>query len=131
MQVTKYSADDVAEWWQRGDQHLYLGDVLDHTSEAAMSVGFIRYRKGESNPWTVTYDEALIVTKGAYTVRTDEGAVTARAGEVIYLPAGAKVVYEAPEDAEVVYVTHPHWVTATETSEHAPALKEFRPAPGP
>jgi ethanolamine utilization protein EutQ len=131
MRVMKYTRGDVAQWWQRGDQYLYLGGVLDNTSDAKMSVGFIRYRKGESNPWTVTYDEALIVTKGAYTVRTDDGPVTARAGEVIYLPAGAKVVYEAPEDTEVVYVTYPHWIEATENSDQAAALAEFHPAPAP
>lgn len=50
-----------------------------------MTVGFARYRKGESNDWTVSYDEALVITKGAFTVQTDDGSTSARAGEVIYL----------------------------------------------
>jgi ethanolamine utilization protein EutQ len=131
MKVTAFRSDDVQTWWQRGDQRLFLGDVVDHTSDAAMSVGFARYRKGEANPWTVAYDEALIVTSGAFTVRTAEGAVSARAGEVIYLPAGTELVYQADEDTELVYVSYPHWFVATERSSHAAKLSEFHEAAGP
>lgn len=127
MQVAAYRSSDVTTWWQRGEQQLFLGDVLDHTTEAAMSVGFARYRAGEANPWTVAYDEALIVTKGAFTVRTAAGAASAGPGEVIYLPAGAEVVYQADEDTELVYVAYPHWFEATQRSPHAAKLDEFRP----
>jgi ethanolamine utilization protein EutQ len=131
MKVTAFNSDRVETWWQRGEQRLYLGDVVDHTTEAAMSVGFARYRKGEANPWTVTYDEALIVTKGAFTVRTADGAASARAGEVIYLPAGTELVYQADEDTELVYVSHPHWFEATEASPHKAKLAEFAVASTP
>jgi ethanolamine utilization protein EutQ len=120
---------DVATWWQRGNQQLFLGDVLDHTSDAVMGVGFARYRKGEANPWTVSYSEVLIVTKGVFTVLTPEGlSASASVGEVIYLPAGAEVIYQADEDTELVYVAHPHWFEATENSPFADKLQEFRPA---
>jgi ethanolamine utilization protein EutQ len=131
MNVTAFRSDDVRTWWQRGDQQLFLGDVVDHSTGAAMSVGFARYRKGEANPWTVTYDEALIVTRGAFTVQTAEGDVAARAGEVIYLPAGTELVYRADEDTELVYVSYPHWFVATERSAHAAKLDEFQVAANP
>lgn len=127
MRVARFTIDSPTTWYQRGDQQIHLGDVLDHTTDAAMTVGFARYRQGEANEWTVTYDEALIVTKGAFTVRTSDGSCSARAGEVIYLPAGAAVVYQADEDTELVYVTHPHWLEATEKSAHARQLTEFHP----
>ncbi len=84
--------------------------MLDAENSDAMSVGFARYKKkGDRNEWTVTYDEALIVTKGIFTVHSDEGVKTAKAGEVIFLTKGTKVTYEGGEDdTEVVYVTHPH-----------------------
>jgi ethanolamine utilization protein EutQ len=51
-----------------------------------MSVGFARYgKKGERNEWIVTYDEILVVTKGAFTVRSAGEAKTAKAGELIFL----------------------------------------------
>jgi hypothetical protein len=38
---------------------------------------------------------------------TADGVATAKAGEVIFHRAGVKVVYQADEDAELVYVSHP------------------------
>jgi ethanolamine utilization protein EutQ len=96
-----------------------------------MTVGFARYRAGEKNEWTVSYDEALVVVRGAFTVRTAAGSVSARTGEVIYLHTGAEVVYQADEDTELVYVTHPHWLSATERSPHAAKLDEFHPVASP
>jgi ketosteroid isomerase-like protein len=77
----------------------------------------------------VTY-EALIITRGAFTVTSADGVeTTARAGEVIFLRAGTPGVYSAKEEgAEVVYVTYPHWMQAHEASEHAPFLDSFQPS---
>jgi ethanolamine utilization protein EutQ len=97
-----------------------------------MSVGFARYAPGEANEWVVTYDEALIVTRGAYSVTSADGRkTTAKAGELIFLSKGTKVVYSAEEDgAEVVYVTYPHWIKAQEASQHAALLETFHPIEG-
>jgi ethanolamine utilization protein EutQ len=128
--IRLFTADDVATWYRAGDRRIFLGDVLDPGNSQSMSVGFARYAPGESNEWVVTYDEALIVTRGAYTVTSAEGAeTTARAGEVIFLGKGTRVVYSAKEEgADVVYVTYPHWVQAQEASEHAALLDTFQPS---
>ncbi|MDQ3653993.1 MAG: cupin [Chloroflexota bacterium] len=126
MTVRLFTAND-AKWHQHTDRQVFLGDVLDPSNSAAMSVGFIRYEAGARNEWIVTYDEALIVIKGAYTVRSDEGAKTATAGEVLFLTKGTNVVYEAAEHTEVVYVTYPHWMEAQAKSEHAAMLDSFHP----
>jgi ethanolamine utilization protein EutQ len=125
--VIKVSADDDLEWYRRFDQDLLLADALTGSDGVAMTVGFVRYGAGESNPWTVSYDEALIVTKGRYTVESRGRSVTAGPGEVIYLRAGTELVYRADEAAEVVYVTYPHWMAATESSPFAERLAEFQP----
>jgi ethanolamine utilization protein EutQ len=125
MSVERFTIDHPKTWFQRLDQQLFLADVLDATSDAAMSVGFARYGKGEANPWKMTYDEALVITKGEFTVHGPDGPVSAKAGEVIYLRAGTEVVYEANEAAELVYVTYPHWLAATENSAEAGRLSEF------
>ena len=67
-----------------------------------MTVGFARYGAGESNPWTMSYDEALIVTSGRFTVESDGIDITAGPGEAIYLRDGTEVVYRADEDTELV-----------------------------
>jgi ketosteroid isomerase-like protein len=83
-----------------------VGDAND-PSTAPLVIGFARYRKGAANEITLPYDEALIITRGVLTVRRADGTATAAAGEVIFHRAGAKVVYQADEDAELVYVSHP------------------------
>jgi ethanolamine utilization protein EutQ len=122
-------ADYVETWYRRNGHRIFLADVLDPTNSDSMSVGFARYAPGESNEWIVTYDEALIVTKGAFTVTSADGIeTTAHVGEVIFLRAGTPVVYSAKEGAEVVYVTYPHWIEAQEGSEHAALLDAFQPS---
>jgi ethanolamine utilization protein EutQ len=129
MSATHLSNADVQTWYQAGDRPIFLADVVDASHrQSSMSVGFARYSRGASNAWTVTYDEALVITRGAFSVRTDQGIVTARAGEVILLTKGTKVEYLGEEDGtELVYVTHPHWAEAQRASEHAALMDEFHP----
>jgi ethanolamine utilization protein EutQ len=105
--VQHLTADNVATWYQQQDVEMVVGDALDPSGGAPLVIGFAAYRKGAANEITLPYDEALIITRGALTVRRADGVATARAGEVIFHRAGAKVVYQADEDAELVYVSHP------------------------
>jgi ethanolamine utilization protein EutQ (cupin superfamily) len=125
QQVERFAPEDVRQWYRARGVGMAIGDVVDATNGDSMSVGFARYAKGASNEWTVTYDEALVITKGTFSVDSELGSTTARAGEVIFLRAGARIAYRADEDAELVYVTYPHWLTATEASEHARRLDEY------
>jgi ethanolamine utilization protein EutQ len=129
MSVRHFTSHD-AKFYQYADRPIFVGDVLDSSNSDTMSVGFYRNRKkGERNEWVVTYDEALIVTKGALTVRSADGAKTARAGEVLFLTRGTEIAYEAAEDdTEVAYVTHPHWMDAQTRSKHAHLLDSYHPA---
>jgi ethanolamine utilization protein EutQ len=124
--VRKVSSDDGdLRWYRRGQQQLQLADAVDQDSGAAMTVGFARYAAGESNEWVVSYDEALVVTKGTFAVDSGGTSTVAGPGEVIYLSPATPVVYRAVEDCEVVYVSYPHWYDATVRSPHAALLEEF------
>jgi ethanolamine utilization protein EutQ len=125
--VRKVSSDDQLEWYRRGDQELRLADAIDGRHGAAMTVGFARYAAGESNDWTMSYDEALVVTKGRFAVDSNGSSTVAGPGEVIYLRSGTPLVYRAVEDSEVVYVSYPHWYEATSQSPYAGKLDEFAP----
>jgi ethanolamine utilization protein EutQ len=130
--IRLFTPDDVETWHQSEDRQVFLSDVVDSSNGDTMSVGFARYAPGESNEWVVTYDEALIVTRGSYSVTSEDGIkTTAKAGEFIFLNRGTNVVYSAEEaGAEVVYVTYPHWIKAQEESEHAALLETFHPIEG-
>jgi ethanolamine utilization protein EutQ len=128
MTVRHFTSDD-AKFYRYADREIFVGDVLDSSNSGSMSVGFYRnLKKGEKNEWIVTYDEVLVVTKGALTVRSASGAITASAGEVIFLTKGTALAYEAAaDDTEVVYVTYPHWMDAQMKSRHAGLLDAYRP----
>lgn len=128
-EVERYSTDDVAAWYRARGVEMAIGDVVDGANSDSMSVGFMRYAKGAENAWTVTYDEALVVTKGRFTVDSAAGPRTARAGEVIFLKRGTSVVYRAEEESEGVYVTFPHWFDATRRSELASQLDDYEEIP--
>ena len=107
MAVQHLTIDDTRAWFQASDREVFIGDVLDLVSNATTRVRFSRYGKGAAHEWIVTYDETLIVTKGALKVRSAGGVQVARAGEVISLGKGTRVVYEGEEDdTEVVFVTY-------------------------
>jgi ethanolamine utilization protein EutQ len=127
--IRLFTVEDVDNWYRPGEIKMLLGDVLEPSNSESMSVGFAHYAPGASNEWVVTYDEVLIVTRGAFTVTSADGVeTTARAGEVIFLRAGTPVVYSAKEEgAELVYVTYPHWSEAHAVSEYAPFLDTFKP----
>ena len=128
MSVRHFTTKD-AKFYQYADRQIFVGDILDASNSETMSVGFYKNKKkGESNHWIVTYDEALIVTKGALLIRSAGAIAKASAGEVIFLTKGTEITYESAEDdTEVVYVTYPHWMRAHAASEHAHLLDAYQP----
>lgn len=130
--IRLFAPEDDQRWYQAHEREIFLRDAVDATTSDTMSVGFARYAAGESNEWVVTYDEALIVTKGALTVSSATGhRTTATTGKVIYLSSGTKVIYSAEDTgAEVVYVTYPHWIGAMQASPHAALLDTFHAVDG-
>lgn len=128
MSVRHLTSKD-ARFFQYLDKTIFVGDVIDGSNSPSMSVGYyVNKKRGERNEWVVTYDEALIVTKGALTIRHGIEATTAKAGEIIFLTKGTPVAYEAGEDdTEVVYVSYPHWLETHKESEHAHLLDSYHP----
>ena len=123
MHARRLTTEDVERWQPVSDQ-IVVGDIVDQATapDAKMTVGFARVGSGEELDISFPYDEVLIVTRGCYTVRPDQGeAITARAGEVIYLPAGSSSSSRADEDTEMVYVANPPSVYAAHVAASAAA----------
>jgi ethanolamine utilization protein EutQ (cupin superfamily) len=122
MRVLRLTSADAGDWTRVGDQEIFVNDLIDQAAapDAKMTVGYARVGKDEALDISFPYDEVLIVTRGAYTVRTEQGgAVTARAGDVIYLPAGSASASRAEEDTEMVYVANPPSVYADHVAQSA------------
>ena len=131
MSVQHLTIDDTRAWFQASDRQVFIGDVLDLATSATTRVRFARYGRGAVHEWMVTIDETLIVTKGALLVRSDGSVQTARAGEVVSLAKGTRVVYRGEQDdTEVVFVSHAPRFDAPRQLTRVPGVEESRPVRG-
>ncbi|MEL7258897.1 MAG: ethanolamine utilization protein EutQ [Pseudomonadota bacterium] len=80
-------------------------EVTSHTMGTRLGSGFGRFTNAEI-PWTVQYDEVLLVLEGSLTVRTQTGNLTAGPKDSIWLPTGTELTYVA-ESALVFYAIEP------------------------
>ena len=76
-----------------------------------LGAGYVRM-SGAEIPWTIKYDEVVLVLEGELTIETAAGEQVAGPGETIWLPAGTELVYRA-ESAMLFYAIHPaNWAEA-------------------
>ncbi len=70
-----------------------------------LGTGFARFHQA-AIPWTVRYDEVLLVLDGSVTVETGEAALKLGPLDSAWLPKGSELTYRA-QDALVFYAIHP------------------------
>lgn len=88
-----------------------IAEVTGPRDRTVLGTGFARFRAA-SIPWTVRYDEVLLVIEGSVTVRSAAGDLEAGPLDSIWLPAGTELRYES-ESALVFYALHPsNWAEA-------------------
>ena len=76
-----------------------------------LGTGMVRMQNAEI-PWTIKYDEVVLVLEGELTIRTAGGDLTAGPRDSIWLPKGTELTYVA-ESALVFYAIHPaNWADA-------------------
>ncbi len=90
--------------FEYGDQ-AQVAVVSGPEDGTALGSGYVRMT-GAKFPWTIQYDEVVLVLEGSLTIRTAGGDLTAGPGENIWLPAGTELTYIA-ERALVFYAIHP------------------------
>ena len=95
---------EFAPRFARGDMAKVI-EVTGAGDGTALGTGFARFTDAEI-PWTVKYDEVLLVLDGHVTVRTPEGDIEAGPRDCVWLPEGTDLTYVA-KDALVFYAIHP------------------------
>ncbi len=107
--VMKWGNADFQPRFEYGDQ-AQAAHLCGEADGSALGAGLVRLTKARI-PWTIQYDEVVLVLEGEITVQTEQGALTAGAMDSIWLPAGTKLTYEA-EAALLFYAIHPsNWAT--------------------
>ena len=87
-----------------GDQ-AQVAVVSGAEGETALGTGYVRLVDAEI-PWTIQYDEVVLVIEGRLTVRLDDREIAAVPGQSIWLPKGTALTYLA-DAALVFYAIHP------------------------
>ncbi|WP_299850766.1 ethanolamine utilization protein EutQ [uncultured Roseovarius sp.] len=92
--VTSLSAAKFMPRFEYG--HMAQASVVTGTGEdgTRLGSGFVRM-KDASIPWTVQYDEVILVLEGELTVRTRDGDLRAGPMDCIWLPNGTELTYVA------------------------------------
>ena len=85
---------------------VYTHDVLSLEESPRLGAGIMEMEK-TTFPWELNYDEIDYVIKGTLTIYCGQSSVTAREGELIFIPKGSKIMFSAPEFARFLYVTYP------------------------
>ena len=98
-----------------------LFDVVTGADRSPMSAGFMAFGRSDSFPWTLTYDEIDLVLEGTLHVEIDGRTVVARAGDVVSIPKGSKIVFATPSRVRLFYVTWPaDWSSSSSSSPPRP-----------
>ena len=87
-----------------GDQ-AQIAEITGSGDGTVLGTGFARFTDAHI-PWTIKYDEVLLVLEGSVVVRTGGEEFTADAKDCIWLPAGTELEYIS-QSALVFYAIHP------------------------
>lgn len=85
---------------------VYTHDLFTLQESPRLGLGLMTMEK-TTFPWKLNYDEIDYVLDGSLTIRTEQGEVTACAGEGILIPRGTAIEFSAPEYARFLYITYP------------------------
>ena len=87
-----------------GDQAA-IAEITGSNDHTMLGAGLARFTNA-AIPWTVRYDEVLLVLEGRVIVRTTDGDLEAGPKDCIWLPKGTDLTYIA-DNALVFYAIHP------------------------
>ena len=103
--------------FEYGDQ-AQVAALVGAEDGSKLGVGLVRMTQAEI-PWTIKYDEFVLVLEGTFTVTTESGDLTARAMEAIWLPAGTSLTYRG-DKVLLLYAIHPtDWSSQDHSGEAA------------
>ena len=83
-----------------------LKDVTTLQESPNMGCGIMEL-KGTAFEWTLTYDEYDICLEGVLEIEIDGRVLTAKPGEIIFIPKNSHIHFQTPSYAKYVYITYP------------------------
>ena len=84
-----------------------LADLVTSASGSPMTAGIMSWRREDSFPWTLDYDEVDLVLEGVLRIELEGRSLEGGPGDVFYIPKGSRIVFATPSRTRVFYVTYP------------------------
>lgn len=88
-------------------RNVQLTDIITHEDGSPMSAGIMSWKKEDSFPWSLTYDEVDYVIEGELQITVDGQTYSGKAGDIFYIPKGSDIIFGTPNFTKVMYVTYP------------------------
>ncbi len=89
------------------DKNVNLLDVITYQDGSPMSAGIMSWKKEDSFPWELTYDEVDYVIEGELEITIDGQVFSGKQGDIFYIPKGSKILFGTPSYTKIMYVTYP------------------------
>ncbi len=90
--------------FEYGDQ-AQVAQLCGADDGSKLGVGLVRLTKA-AIPWTIKYDEFILVLEGTFIVKTNETELVASANQAMWLPAGTQLTYKS-DQALLLYAIQP------------------------
>jgi ethanolamine utilization protein EutQ len=88
-------------------KNIGLMDLVTGRDGSPMTAGIMSWRREDSFPWHLDYDEIDLVLEGVLEIELDGRKHRAGPGDVVYIPKGSRIVFGTPSHTRVFYVTYP------------------------
>ena len=86
--------------------NVFTHDVLSLEESPRLGCGIMEMDR-TTFPWTLNYDEIDYVISGTLNVCYGDKTITAKDGELIFIPKGSAIRFSVPDHARFLYVTYP------------------------
>ncbi len=114
MRVHKFSLEDASFERSPGQTgNVFAGNLVDQRHGGPITIGYGRWGPDQGIEEVMGVDDVMVVLEGRMMVSSGGRDMTAKAGDIVYMPKGEKVTIRAQEEGAVTaYVTYPHWQQA-------------------
>ena len=89
------------------DKNIGLTDIITHHDGSTMAAGMMSWKKEDSFPWKLTYEEIDYVIEGELAITINGKTYNGQPGDVFYIPKGSDIVFGTPSSVKIMYVTYP------------------------
>ena len=85
---------------------VYTKDLVSLQESPRLGCGLM-VMKDTTFDWTLEYDEVDYIISGQLDVVIDDRTISAKAGEIIFIPKSSSIKFSVTGDARFIYVTYP------------------------